>query len=83
MQKKKFLVTNLKIDSEFKEHVWCNLRISESTNIVVGAMYRSPYGQRENTIQLVNLLLEISARRFSHSVIMGDFNFKEIDWDKL
>ena len=39
--------------------------------------------QRKNTIHLVNLLREISARRFSHLVIMGDFNFKEIDWDNL
>ena len=41
------------------------------------------HDQRENTIQLVNLLHEISARRFSHLVIMVDFNFKEIDWDNL
>ena len=62
MQKKSFLATNLKIDSEFKEHVWCNLRISESINIVVGAMYRSPNGQRENITHLVNLLREISSK---------------------
>ena len=31
--KKKFLATNLKIDSEFSEQIWCNLRISECTNI--------------------------------------------------
>ena len=70
--KKSFLATNLKIDSEFKEHVWCNLRILDSTNIVVGAMYRSPNGQRENTTHLVNLLREISSRRFSHLVIMSE-----------
>ena len=63
--------------------LWCNLRISESTNIAVWAMYRSQHGQRDSTIQLVNLLCEISAKRFSHLVIMGDLNFKEIDSDKL
>ena len=46
-------------------------------------MYKSPHGHREKTTHLVNLLCEISARRFSYLVIMGDFNFKEIDWDKL
>ena len=46
-------------------------------------MYRSPNGQRENITNLVNLLRKISSKRFSHLVIMGDFNFKEIDWNKL
>ena len=46
-------------------------------------MHRSPHGQHENTIQLANLLPEISARRFFHLVVMDDFYFKEVDWGNL
>ena len=46
--KKIFLATKLSFGSEFKEQIWCNLKISNSNSLIVGGIYRSPNSHREN-----------------------------------
>ena len=81
--KQKFIATQIIFDSEFREHVWCKIKISETSSLLVGGIYRSPNSQRENSLHLIDLFCQISNKRFSHVLIMGDFNFREINWENL
>ena len=44
------------------------------------AIYRSPNSVRDNTEQLNKLIQEIGDLKVSHKLLMGDFNYRDIDW---
>ena len=68
-------------DMDFKESIWCETRLSDEDNLMIGCVYRSPNSPDENNAHLWNLLNAACAKQNSHLLIMGDFNFPEIDWD--
>ena len=47
---------------------------------VIGVVYRSPNSSATNNGKLLNCIHELSHR---HLVIMGDFNYPNIDWENL
>ena len=83
--KQKFIATQIIFDSEFREHIyiWCKIKISDTSSLLSGGIYRSPNSQRENSLHLIDLLCQINNKRLSHVLIMGDFNFREINWENL
>ena len=64
----------------FKEQVWCKIKLKSNKSLLVGGIYRSPNATRENLASLTQLLNEACNARSSHLLIVGDFNFKEIRW---
>ena len=67
-------------NSDFKEALWCNLQINQQ-HLIVGLCYRSPVSTLDNDNQLLNLLEKASMQsKSSHMLIMGDFNYPEIDY---
>ena len=65
-----------------KLHQWLRLRLLKcGDKILVGCIYRSPSSSRDNFNHLVELLRKISSSRYSHLLLMGDFNLREIDWN--
>lgn len=67
--------------NKFKESVWCVLRLSNGKELLIGGVYKSPSSSSENVRQLNALLTQASALNYEHLVVLGDFNFPEIDWD--
>ena len=47
----------------------------------MGCIYRSPNSTSENNDQLCQLINRASNRGNSHVVILGDFNYPEVDWE--
>ena len=47
--------------------------------LLIGCIYRSPNCSLENTNELLSLFPSISTMGFSHILVVGDFNFKEIN----
>ena len=74
-------VTNFKPMSAFLDHLWVSIKLKGGDKLVVGCVYRSPSSDQTLVEQMCNLLCEISDTQPSHLVIMGDFNFPEIDWE--
>ena len=68
-------------DSVFKESVWCEISLHDKDNLLIGCVYRSPNGTKENNIQLLTLINKACERKDSHLLIVGDFNYGEIDWE--
>jgi len=48
--------------------------------LLVGCIYRSSSGTDINNERLLNLLSEINGMKYSHILLMGDFNFEKINW---
>ena len=49
--------------------------------LLVGCIYRSSSGTDENNEYLLKLLNEVNKAKYSHVLIMGDFNFEKINWN--
>jgi len=70
----------------FKESVWCSiiLRGTDKLLHVIGCIYRSPgNSSKENNDNLNRLLLKATGLNYTHVLIAGDFNYKNIDWDNM
>ncbi|MEW8545737.1 MAG: endonuclease/exonuclease/phosphatase family protein, partial [Candidatus Thiodiazotropha sp.] len=68
--------------SEYEESVWCAVQLRGGDRLLVGCIYRSPNSPHENTRKLKELLYGAVGKKYSHLLIMGDFNFREIDWSR-
>ena len=45
--------------------------------------YRSPNSTHEINQSVIHTIAETVQKKFSHTLIMGNFNFPRIDWDLL
>ena len=65
----------------FQEALWINIKLKNKDKLLLGVVYRSPSGEGQLSTEALCALLEtVHASRPSHLVIVGDFNYKEIDW---
>jgi len=64
-------------DSGFKESVWCSIKC-KSTCITVGVVYRATDSSKTNDESMFLLIDRISD--YKNVLIMGDFNYPELDW---
>ena len=63
--------------------VWCRVPLQGTDHLVIGVIYRSPDAKIEQSGSINDMIDEIVKRRHSHLLIMGDFNYPEIDWQCL
>ena len=63
------------------DSVWCWVRVTSDTKILVGCIYRSTGSGVTNNELLMNQLVQASEVAGNNRIIlMGDFNLKEINW---
>lgn len=78
--KNSFHSQEITFETLYEESVWCSVKLNNNDTLLVGCVYRSPNSSETNNVNLFKLLREVSENRYSHKLIMGDFNFPEIDW---
>ena len=66
---------------DFIEAVWCKLKFSRQDSLLIGVCYRSPRCTKEQNEKLNDLLRKIQLVQARDVMIMGDFNYGEIDWE--
>ena len=67
--------------TNFNDNVWVKLKTYDNLGILLGCIYRSPNSNQVNNTALPEMLQEACQFGTNATVIMGDFNYKEIDWD--
>lgn len=68
-------------DSPFKESLWCNVQLKQQL-LLVGLCYRSPTSSSTNNELLLQLLEKaVLQNNPDHMLIMGDFNYPQIDYE--
>ena len=63
--------------TDFKESVWCEIPLKSKDRLVIGCIYRSPNSTQDNNDKLNKVLRDLYR---SHVLIVGDFNYPELDW---
>jgi hypothetical protein len=71
----------VEFSSKFQESVWISVKLVGGDELLVGCIYRSNSGTNENNECLLKLLNEVNDAKYSHVLIMGDFNFEKINWN--
>ena len=64
-----------------KESVWCEIVVNRTEKLLIGWVYKSPNCDAENHTLLNRLVSEAVEMGYKHTVIVGDFNFPEINWE--
>lgn len=59
-----------------------SFKLKNNDKLVIGCIYRSPNSSYENNKELFDLMKSVKDTQPSHLLIMGDFNFKEVDWNR-
>ena len=71
------------VEAVFQPSVFCKIFLSGAEEIVVGVIYRSPnctQGENDDVLKLIETA--VCKAVDSRLVMMGDFNYPEIDWQK-
>ena len=66
---------------QFSESVWVEIRWNKKDNLLLGGIYRSPQSDSENNGKLLDIINAATSKHFTHTMIVGDFNIPEIDWN--
>ena len=80
---KSLSATEVKLDIEYEENVFVKIRTSNSESLLVGLIYRSDSGTDDNNRHLCDIIEEAGNMKYTHYLIMGDFNYPAINWDTL
>ena len=76
-------VSAVNFHQNFQEACMLEIRLKERNKLLFGCIYRSPTSNNtseENNDNLNRLLTYIAQQKYSHICIVGDFNYKNINW---
>lgn len=76
----KIIERDVFVDQGFEDSVWCLLQTNDKKKLLIGNCYRSPQSTGTNNANLRALFEKASRMNVAHTLIMGDFNYKEIEW---
>ena len=65
----------------FEEAVWCIIQLAPAHRLLVGVCYRSPNSTRANNLLLNEMFCKAQNLQMKGILIMGDFNFPQINWE--
>ena len=65
---------------DYTNSVWIEVVNNDEKKKVIGIVYRSPHSTETNNETLYKCIQELSNRNL---IIMGDFNYPNIDWNNL
>ena len=69
-------------NTNFEEQLWISIRLRNHDMLLLGGIYRSPSKDiTTSTKDLCALLKIVTDTNPSHLIILGDFNYPEINWN--
>jgi hypothetical protein len=77
-------VIQIQLESKFEEECLLEIRLRGGDILLFGCVYRSPTtstNSDQNNEDLNNLLKSIARKDYSHRCIVGDFNYRDINWN--
>ena len=77
-------VVKIDINVECEESCLLEIKTEEHDTLLFGCIYRSPTTTKTSAMNNENinqLLKQISSSKYSHICIVGDFNYKNINWN--
>jgi len=71
----------LELDCVFSEFLCVSVRDSSNNTVTICAVYRSPNSDRINDAELLKLFSTVNTHAVGKIIILGDFNYCNINWD--
>ena len=71
-------------EHDFEEACLLEIRLRGGDTIIFGCFYRSPtptINSEGNNEKLNSLLRSVSRKKYSHTCSLGDFNYRDINWE--
>ena len=68
------------LDTDFNEPIWCRIHLDKTDQMLLGCLYRSPNSTMANSEQLTTLINKLHKEKYSYLLVVGDFNYREINW---
>ena len=69
-------------DLGIQESVWCLVTLSGTATLLVGLVYRSLNSTAENNEKILHVIHNLyRLQKFSHLLLIGDFNLPDINWN--
>ena len=67
-------------DAKFPEQIWCELHANTTHSLKIGVVYRTTSKSlyNDNIDELMRTLIKEMSNQ--HFILMGDFNYPDIDW---
>jgi len=78
-----FNAVEVKLNNEFTDQVWCKVTIRNGEDLLLGVCYRSPnpqFSDKDNNNALCKMIKEVHSKA---AILMGDFNYPDIDWSSM
>ena len=69
--------------TEFREATFAEIKLQKNDRLLITLIYRSESDGEEMSAQLVKLVDEICSKGYSHILMLGDFNYRRIDWESM
>lgn len=66
--------------NDFNEALFVDGNMANNPSLLVGLVYRSPSSSEENTRELNTIMSKATEATKMDLVLIGDFNFPNIDW---
>jgi len=73
--------SSLDLNCKFSEFLCVNIRDSSNSTVTICAVYRSPNSDKLNDNELFNLLSIVKTSSNGKIIILGDFNYCNINWN--
>ena len=75
---------DFKLDKgHFEEGLFLEINLTGKDKLLCACLYRNGDTNDLNNELLIKLFHTMTSKKYSHLIIMGDFNFPDIDWDTL
>ncbi|XP_069103752.1 uncharacterized protein [Argopecten irradians] len=71
----------VRLETNFQENIFIEVPLNVHEKLLIGLIYRSDSGSEENNNSLRNLINEATSKNYSKMIIMGDFNYPDINWE--
>ena len=80
--KKEISSNEVEMTTEFDEKLFVHINLNNNDKLLVGLIYRSPSEKdKEKNAKLNSLIQEACSKGYTHILMMGDFNYPDIDWN--
>ena len=74
-------VQEITAKQEFSENKILSVKFTNNVSLVIACLYRSESGSAENNENMLKLLKEIDKMKYTYKLVIGDLNYKHIDWE--
>ena len=81
--KKSLQTKEVYMETPFSECLFLEAKLQKSDRLIVALLYRSESEGEEMSDKLIELVNEVCSKGYSHVLILGDFNYRTIDWESL